>query len=89
MLVRLDYGASVIINANHCIVVSGCETFAWSTCVADCIRFAVPQPTEWQSLGYLTMGHRRKDACTRNLSVGGSAMKEKRRILIVDEGVER
>ena len=31
------------------------------------------------------MGHRRKDACTRSVSTGGSAVKEKRRILIVDD----
>ena len=31
------------------------------------------------------MGHRREDAGARSLSIGGSAVKEKRRILIVDD----
>jgi hypothetical protein len=31
------------------------------------------------------MGHLRKNACTRSLSSGGSAVKEQQRIVIVDD----
>jgi hypothetical protein len=45
VLVCLDHVASRIVNANHSIIVSDCRTSV-SDCVADCVRLAVPQPSE-------------------------------------------
>jgi hypothetical protein len=50
VLVRLNHVASIIVNANHRIV-RAAAMFGVTDCVRDCIRLAVPQPTEWQRVG--------------------------------------
>jgi hypothetical protein len=47
VLVRLDHVASLIVNANHGIVWLA-SMFRVPDCVADSVRLAIPQPTEWQ-----------------------------------------
>jgi hypothetical protein len=47
---RLDHVASLTVNANHRIV-RPAEKFRLADCIADCVRFAVPQATEWQRIG--------------------------------------
>ena len=46
VLMRLDYVASGIVNANH-----GIMRTAEKLCVEGCVWLAVPQPTEWQRIG--------------------------------------
>ena len=48
--VRLDHVASGIVNANQSIV-RAAEKLRIADCVADCIRLAIPEPTEWQRVG--------------------------------------
>jgi hypothetical protein len=48
--VRLDHVASIIVNANH-NVLSTAEMLRISDCVADCVRLAIPQATEWEHNG--------------------------------------
>jgi hypothetical protein len=46
VLVRLDHIASLIVNANHDLMGAAVKLR-----VADCIRFALPQCTEWERIG--------------------------------------
>ena len=48
MLVRLDYAASVIVNANHGVMRPAIE-FGIVDCIAECVRPVVPQVTAWRS----------------------------------------
>ena len=48
--VRLDHVARFIVNANHGRHVTA-EKLRIAIRIADCVRFAVPQPTEWQRVG--------------------------------------
>src|SRR5438309_875243 len=50
VLVRLDHVASFTVNANHSIM-RAAEKLSVVDRVADCIRLAIPQPTEWQHIG--------------------------------------
>jgi hypothetical protein len=47
VLLRLDHVASCIVNANHGVVETA-EKLRISHCVAN---FAIPQATEWKSIG--------------------------------------
>ena len=50
MLVRFDHIARFIVNANHSVMWTA-AMLRVADCVVDRIRFAVPQPTEWQRIG--------------------------------------
>jgi hypothetical protein len=50
VLVRLDHVASVIVNANYCTLRAAVELRV-ADCILDCVRLAIPQPTEWQHIG--------------------------------------
>jgi hypothetical protein len=50
VLVHLNHVANIIVNPNHGIVRSA-VMFSVADCVADRLRPAIPQPTEWQSIG--------------------------------------
>jgi hypothetical protein len=47
---RLDHVASVIVNPNHSIMWTA-KKLRVADCIADCIRLAIPQATEWQRIG--------------------------------------
>jgi len=49
VLVRLDYIASIIVNANDGVMRSAVE-LRIIDCVADCVRLAIPQAPEWQRI---------------------------------------
>src|SRR5439155_18000072 len=50
LLVRFDHVAGLIINADHSVV-RPAEKFCITNRVADCVRLAVPEATEWQRIG--------------------------------------
>jgi hypothetical protein len=50
VLVRFDHIARFIVNANHSVMWTA-AMLRVADCVVDRIRFAVPQPTEWQRIG--------------------------------------
>jgi hypothetical protein len=50
VVVHFDHIASFIVNANHSIARAAAK-LGVIDCVADCIRLAIPQPTEWQRIG--------------------------------------
>ena len=50
MLIRFDHAARFMISANHSIMRAAVE-LGVADCVADCIRPAIPQATEWQDIG--------------------------------------
>jgi hypothetical protein len=49
VLMRLDHIARFIENADHCTM-RPAEKLRVVDCVANCARFAVPQPTEWEGI---------------------------------------
>jgi hypothetical protein len=51
VLVRLDHVASGIAKADHSIM-RAAAVFGVVDCVADRVRFVIPQPPEWQRIGY-------------------------------------
>jgi len=51
MLVRLEHIASVIVNANHCMMWAAVELRV-AYCIAHRIRFAIQEPTEHQRIAY-------------------------------------
>jgi hypothetical protein len=50
VLVRFDHIARFIVNANHSVMWTA-AMLRVADCVVDRIRFAVPQPIEWQRIG--------------------------------------
>ena len=50
VLVRFDYVARIIVNANHSVMRTA-EKLCITDCIADCVRRALPQTTEWQRIG--------------------------------------
>ena len=50
VFVRLDHVARVIVNTNHSIM-RAAEKLHVIDCIAGCVWFAVPQPTDWQRIG--------------------------------------
>ena len=50
VLVRFDHVASVIVNSNH-RAMSAAVMLRVTDRVTDCVRLAIPQPTERQHIG--------------------------------------
>ena len=49
MLVRFNHVVQFIVNADHSIL-RAAAVLGIADCIPDCVRFAIPQATEWQSI---------------------------------------